>query len=106
MTIWQSIIQAIFGADSLLPKVVDVEAILEQRAKGKAEKLNWRTSIVDLLKLLDLDSSPQAREELGREFGYDGAHGPGSAEFNEWLRRRVMRALAQNGGKVPASMLD
>jgi 3-oxoacyl-ACP reductase-like protein len=81
----------------------DVEANLSEMAQGK--DLNWRTSIVDLMKLLGIDSSLANRKELARELGYTGAL-DGSAEMNIWLHKATMRKLAQNGGKVPASMLD
>lgn len=81
----------------------DVEANLSEMAQGK--DLNWRTSIVDLMKLLDIDSSLANRKELAQELGYTGAL-DGSAEMNIWLHKATMRKLAQNGGKVPASMLD
>jgi 3-oxoacyl-ACP reductase-like protein len=81
----------------------DVEANLSEMAQGK--DLNWRTSIVDLMKLLGIDSSLANRKELAQELGYTGAL-DGSAEMNIWLHKATMRKLAQNGGKVPASMLD
>lgn len=84
---------------------VDVEAILEERAASSGQKLNWRTSIVDLMKLLGMESSLAERKELAQELGYTGAL-DGSAEMNIWLHKRVMRELAANGGKVPQSMLD
>jgi hypothetical protein len=85
---------------------VDVEATLTQRMRDKGDPdLNWRTSIVDLMKLLDLDSSLENRRELADELGYDGERN-GSAEMNMWLHREVMRQLAANGGRVPASMTD
>ncbi len=84
---------------------VDVEAILTEAASKNPQKLNWRTSIVDLLKLLNLDSSLDARKELAKEIGYVGAE-PGSAEFNIELHKAVLRELAKNGGKVPAELLD
>ena len=85
---------------------VDVEEVLEARmaAKGNPD-LNWRTSIVDLMKLLDLDSSLDNRKELADELGYSGAK-EGSAEMNLWLHKEVMRRLATNGGKVPAGLAD
>lgn len=82
---------------------VDVEAKLAQMAQGK--DLNWRTSIVDLMKLVGIDSSLANRKELARELGYTGAL-DGSAEMNIWLHKATMRELAANGGKVPAEMLD
>jgi 3-oxoacyl-ACP reductase-like protein len=84
---------------------VDVLANLEALAAGKGATLNWRTSIVDLMKLLDLDSSLQNREELAKELGYTGAL-DGSAAMNIWLHKAVMRELAKNGGKVPAELTD
>jgi 3-oxoacyl-ACP reductase-like protein len=84
---------------------VDVIANLEAIEKARGVNLNWQTSIVDLMKLLDIDSSLANREELAKELGYTGALG-GSAEMNIWLHKAVMRGLAQNGGKVPANMTD
>lgn len=84
---------------------VDVAELLEEMAETSAVKLNWRTSIVDLLKLLDLDFSLTARKELAEELGYTGER-DGSAEMNIWLHKAVMKELAKNGGKVPADMLD
>ncbi|MBF9152094.1 DUF3597 domain-containing protein [Novosphingobium jiangmenense] len=81
----------------------DVEANLSEMAQGK--DLNWRTSIVDLMKLLSIDASLANRKELAQELGYTGAL-DGSAEMNIWLHRATMRKLAENGGKVPASILD
>ena len=84
---------------------VDVEAVLEQMAAGKGGGGNWRTSIVDLLKLLDLDSSLTARKELANELNvHAGDHG--SAEQNMALSKAVWKKLAENGGKVPASLRD
>lgn len=84
---------------------VDVEAILRGLAAKSDQKLNWRTSIVDLMKLLGLDSSLTERKGLAQELGYTGAL-DGSAEMNIWLHKQVMRELAANGGKVPAELLD
>lgn len=84
---------------------VDVEAVLEEKARHAGQPLNWRSSIVDLLKLLDIDSSLTARKDLAEELGYAGAK-DGSAEMNIWLHKAVMRALEQNGGKVPAALKD
>lgn len=85
---------------------VDVEAVLEgiSARKGNPD-LNWRTSIVDLMKLLDLDSSLDNRKELATELGYPGEKN-GSAEMNIWLHKAVMRELEKSGGKVPASLKD
>ncbi len=85
------------------PAEVDVDAILTAEAAGK--DLNWRTSIVDLMKLLGIDSSLANRKELATELGYTGDL-DGSAEMNIWLHKAVMRELAANGGKVPADLTD
>ena len=88
-----------------VPQVVDIEAVMEQYAREKGGGGNWRTSIVDLLKMLDIDSSLEARKELAKELGVNaGAHG--SAEQNIALHKAVMRKVAENGGKVPASLRD
>jgi hypothetical protein len=84
---------------------VDVEAILNQKAQQNPQKLNWRTSIVDLMKLLDLDSSLNARKELAQELHYTGDMND-SASMNIWLHKQVMNKLAENGGKVPADLKD
>jgi len=84
---------------------VDVEAVLSGMASRKNSDLNWRSSIVDLMKLLDLDSSLDNRKELATELGYTGAK-DGSAEMNIWLHKAVMRELAKNGGTVPAGLQD
>lgn len=84
---------------------VDVAELMEDLAEKSDVKLNWKTSIVDLMKLLDLDFSLTARKELAEELGYTGER-DGSAEMNIWLHKAVLRELAKNGGKVPADMLD
>jgi hypothetical protein len=84
---------------------VDVEAILNSKAQSAGQPLNWRSSIVDLLKLLDLDSSLQSRKELAQELSYSGDTSD-SATMNIWLHRQVMNKLAANGGKVPADLKD
>lgn len=85
---------------------VDVEQVLTSMAAAKGNPdLNWRTSIVDLMKLLDMDSSLATRKELATELGYAGEK-DGSAEMNMWLQKEVMRQLAANGGKVPAGLTD
>ena len=84
---------------------VDVEAILSIMAAKSGQQLNWRSSIVDLLKLLNLDSSLQARKELAQELDYSGDTSD-SASMNIWLHRQVMNRLAANGGKVPADLRD
>jgi len=85
-------------------KPVDVEAIIEEIVKKKGEKSNWRVSIVDLLKALDIDSSFAARKELADELKYKGAYS-GTADQNIWLHKEVMKMLAENGGKVPKELL-
>ncbi|HSV78991.1 MAG TPA: DUF3597 domain-containing protein [Ramlibacter sp.] len=85
---------------------VDVAAQLEQKAAASGQQLNWRTSIVDLLKLLDIDSSLQARKELATELGCPPDLMADSAKMNMWLHKAVMQKLAANGGKVPAELLD
>jgi hypothetical protein len=82
------------------PQAVDVEAVLSEIASKQHQQLNWRTSIVDLLKLLDLESSLNARQELARELHYTGNMND-SAAMNIWLQKQVMQKLAENGGKVP-----
>jgi len=84
---------------------VDVDAILSGMQASAGQPLNWRTSIVDLLKLLGLDSSLQSRKELAAELHYTGDTSD-SATMNIWLHRQVMNKLAANGGKVPADLKD
>ena len=84
---------------------VDVEKILTELAVKSPQPLNWRTSIVDLLKLLNLDSSLQARKELAQELHYTGST-EDSASMNIWLHKQVMQKLAENGGKVPSDLKD
>jgi pyocin large subunit-like protein len=79
---------------------VDVEAVLTDLAAKKGQKLDWRKSIVDLMKLLDLDSSLDARKELAQELNYTGDTSD-SASMNVWLHKQVMAKLAASGGKVP-----
>jgi len=82
---------------------VDVFHVLNELAEKNPQKLNWQTSIVDLMKLLDIDSSLQNRKELARELGFTGDLND-SATMNVWLHKRVMQELEKNGGKVPASL--
>jgi hypothetical protein len=84
---------------------VDVTAILDDLAGKAGQKLDWRKSIVDLMKLLDLDSSLGARKELAKELKYSGDTND-SASMNIWLHKQVMTKLAENGGKVPADLKD
>ena len=86
--------------------VVDVVAKLEALALSHTEKLNWRVSIVDLLKLLGLDSSFTARKELATELGCPEEALGDSAKMNMWLHKTVLQKLAQNGGNVPKELLD
>lgn len=83
---------------------VDVIAKLENMAAQQPEKLNWRTSIVDLLKLLGLDSSLTARKELATELGCPPEKMADSAAMNTWLHKAVMQKLAENGGNIPAEL--
>jgi hypothetical protein len=92
------------GGAATMP-AVDVEAVVSELASKKKEKLDWRKSIVDLMKVLDLDSSFAARKELAKELGYKGDTND-SATMNIWLHKQVMNKLAANGGKVPADLKD
>jgi len=85
---------------------VDVEAIMEAAVKAKGIKLNWRVSIVDLMRALDLDSSLAARKELAKELKYNGTDPDGSAEKNMWLHKELMKTLAENGGKIPKELMS
>ena len=84
-------------------QTVDVAAIVDKAAASKGEKLTWRTSIVDLMKALGLDSSLAARKELAKELHYTGNTND-SAAMNVWLHKQVMSKLAENGGKLPADI--
>ena len=86
--------------------VVDIVALLEKKAAANPQKLNWKTSIVDLLKLLDIDSSLQARKELATELGCPANLMNDSAQMNMWLHKTVMAKVAANGGNVPKELLD
>jgi hypothetical protein len=86
--------------------LVDVVAQLEQRAAANPQKLNWRTSIVDLLKLLEIDSSLAARKELATELGCPAEFMGDSAKMNMWLHKTVLARIAANGGNVPKDLLD
>ena len=79
---------------------------MEQRAAANPQKLNWRTSIVDLLKLLEIDSSLAARKELATELGCPADLMADSAKMNMWLHKQVLQRLAANGGNVPKELLD
>ena len=89
------------SAPTATAQTVDLTPILDKAAAAKkGEKLEWRTSIVDLMKALDIDSSLSARKELAKEFGYTGDTND-SATMNVWLHKQVMAKLAANGGKLP-----
>jgi len=92
------------GAGSHMSQV-DVAAKLDGLAAQKGEQLNWKTSIVDLLKLLDLDSSLTARQELAKELNCPADKLSDSAQMNMWLHKAVLQKLADNGGNVPAELL-
>ncbi len=85
--------------------VVDVVAQLNSLAAAHAEKLNWKVSIVDLMKLLDLDSSLASRKELATELGCPAEKMGDSAQMNMWLHKTVLQKLADNGGDVPVELL-
>jgi len=86
---------------------VDVEAVLTELAEANSEDLDWRHSIVDLMKLVGMESSYDNRKKLALELGYsqEDIEGKGSAEMNIWLHKEVMRRFAENGGKVPSDLL-
>ena len=82
---------------------IEVEAVIEKIAAKQGEDLDWQESIVDLMKVLKLDSSLGARKQLAKELGYTGAL-DGSAEMNIWLHKQVMTKFAESGGKVPENL--
>ncbi len=84
---------------------VDVAPILDAAVKKSGQKLDWRHSIVDLMKALGMDASLAERKELAAELGYTGDTGD-SAKMNMWLHKALMKKLSENGGKVPAELLD
>jgi len=86
--------------------VVDVVAQLERYAAASPQKLNWKTSIVDLLKLLDIDSSLAARKALATELNCPAELMGDSAQMNMWLHKTVLKKIADNGGNVPMDLLD
>jgi hypothetical protein len=86
--------------------VVDVVAQLEDLARSSSEKLNWKVSIVDLLKLLGLDSSFAARKELATELGCPAEKMGDSAQMNMWLHKTVLQKIADNGGNIPDDLLN
>jgi len=103
MSIFHEILRAL-GFEAEKPEPVDVALVLDDMAAHADQKLDWRHSVVDLMKTLDMDSSLDAREELAREL-----HFPGVAEtdmaLNVWLHTEILRRLAANGGKVPEELL-
>jgi hypothetical protein len=124
MSVFGKIMSAIFGtkADAVTPggtaaggasmsgastatiaPSIDVAPILDQAVAAKREKLEWRTSIVDLMKALDLDSSLSERKALAKELNYSGDTND-SATMNIWLHKQVLTKLAENGGKLPADL--
>jgi 3-oxoacyl-ACP reductase-like protein len=92
-------------AAAAAPPVVDVETVLETMAAGTNQKLDWRNSIVDLMKLVGIDSSLANRRALAQELGYTGDMND-TAPMNIWLHKQVLRKLSENGGHVPANRLD
>ncbi len=88
------------AASSQTAPAVDVAAVLATMEDKAGQKLNWKASIVDLMKLLSMDSSLSARKELAKELHYDGDTSD-SAAMNVWLHKQIMRKLAENGGKLP-----
>jgi hypothetical protein len=93
------------GGPASAAQSVDVAPILDKAVKDSGQQLNWKTSIVDLLKALKIDSSLTARKELAHELGYT-ASTDDSATMNLWLHKAVIKKLSENGGKVPAELLD
>jgi hypothetical protein len=87
------------------PPIVDIAAVMEGLAAKNSEKLDWKRSIVDLMKLVGMDSSLSARKELATELHYTGDMND-SASMNVWLHKQVLRKLAENGGKVPPELLS
>jgi hypothetical protein len=91
------------GSSAAPAASVDVAPILDKAVAAKKEKLQWRTSIVDLMKALDIDSSLTARKELAKELNYTGDTND-SATMNIWLHKQVLTKLAASGGKLPADL--
>ncbi|MBP1849814.1 DUF3597 domain-containing protein [Rhizobium halophytocola] len=86
-------------------KPVDIAPILDEAVRKNGQKLDWRHSIVDMMKALGMDASLSERKELAAELGYTGDTGD-SATMNMWLHKALMKKLSENGGKVPAELLD
>jgi 3-oxoacyl-ACP reductase-like protein len=87
------------------PQAVDIAAVLDDLAADNPQKLDWRHSIVDLMKLVGMESSLSERKELADELGFTGDKGD-SASMNIWLHKQVIKKLSENGGKVPAELID
>lgn len=114
MSILGNIMSAIFGTKAVAADgtvtpagnapAVDIEALMSKLAAESKEKLNWRVSIVDLMKLLKLDSSFNARKQLAKDLNYTGDTND-SATMNIWLHKQVLQKVAANGGKVPADLM-
>ncbi len=92
-------------SQSATPSAIEVAPILDAAVARSGQKLNWKHSIVDLMKALGMDASLAERKELAEELGYTGEK-DGSAEMNLWLHKALLRKLSENGGKVPAELLD
>ncbi|MEO5818040.1 MAG: DUF3597 domain-containing protein [Gemmatimonadaceae bacterium] len=92
-------------ATAAAPAQVDIMAVLEDMSANSKQKLDWKNSIVDLMKLVGMDSSLTERKALATELGYTGDQSD-SASMNIWLHEQVMKKMSENGGKVPANMLD
>jgi len=92
-------------APAAAPQVIDVTAALDDMAANAGQKLDWRHSIVDLMKLVGMESSLSERKDLADELGYSGDKGD-SAAMNVWLHKQVIKKLSENGGKVPAELMD
>lgn len=112
MSIFTKIKDTIFGKKDEVANIptdasgaIDVEAILADLAAKSGQPSNWKTSIVDMMKLLGMDSSLGQRQELAKELGYTGDMND-SASMNIWLHKQVMTQMAANGGKVPPSMMS
>ena len=93
------------AAGAAVAQNVDIAAVLDRLAASNKEKLDWKHSIVDLMKLVGMESSLSERKELAAELNYTGDTND-SAKMNTWLHKEVLRKLAENGGKVPADLLD
>ena len=96
---------AVAVAPTAPPPVIDVTAALDDMAASAGQTLDWRHSIVDLMKLVGLESSLSERKDLADELGYTGDKGD-SATMNLWLHKQVIKKLSENGGKVPAELMD